>query len=291
MDGVGENVGTVCQVKECQVPLDDMKEYHQRYRICPDHLKADSVVIDRNKYRFCQQCGRFEMLSEFDDDKRSCRRRLQKHNARRRKKKRCSGSATGGEDDGDGEHIGKQIGDERMEQDAHRFQKKCKDEMMNMKHMVEGERGTDGSDAGGGGARESASKVAGIVANALHVDAVSIPPLVPDEGLMAYYLASFARLFQYKIESMRIEPLQCGGPSMDDEDVDVNVEDDDEAGGDGGGPVDQPPEEVRHPEHGTYPSPGMDFSTMMREGAFPDPPMMQTQNGNYAQHGYSRQNQ
>ncbi|KAJ0826969.1 putative transcription factor SBP family [Helianthus annuus] len=35
--------------------------------------------------RFCQQCSRFHELSEFDEAKRSCRRRLAGHNERRRK--------------------------------------------------------------------------------------------------------------------------------------------------------------------------------------------------------------
>lgn len=36
--------------------------------------------------RFCQLCGRFQPLSDFDDKRRSCRERLQKHNARRKAK-------------------------------------------------------------------------------------------------------------------------------------------------------------------------------------------------------------
>nr|WCD39357.1 squamosa promoter binding-like protein 7 [Cenchrus americanus] len=35
--------------------------------------------------RFCQQCSRFHLLAEFDDTKRSCRKRLDGHNRRRRK--------------------------------------------------------------------------------------------------------------------------------------------------------------------------------------------------------------
>uniref|UniRef100_A0ACD5ZNE0 Uncharacterized protein n=1 Tax=Avena sativa TaxID=4498 RepID=A0ACD5ZNE0_AVESA len=35
--------------------------------------------------RFCQQCSRFHMLTEFDEVKRSCRKRLDGHNRRRRK--------------------------------------------------------------------------------------------------------------------------------------------------------------------------------------------------------------
>ncbi|KAL5658651.1 hypothetical protein ACJX0J_031814, partial [Zea mays] len=35
--------------------------------------------------RFCQQCSRFHLLAEFDEAKRSCRKRLDGHNRRRRK--------------------------------------------------------------------------------------------------------------------------------------------------------------------------------------------------------------
>ena len=44
------------------------------------------MVRDGIEQRFCQQCGRFHLLTEYDGDKRSCRARLEKHNARRRKK-------------------------------------------------------------------------------------------------------------------------------------------------------------------------------------------------------------
>jgi SBP domain len=57
-----------------------------RYKICEFHLKARHVVKDGQKLRFCQQCGRFHDVNEFDGDKRSCRARLLRHNARRRKK-------------------------------------------------------------------------------------------------------------------------------------------------------------------------------------------------------------
>ncbi len=46
--------------------------------------------------RFCQQCGRFQPLEDFDTNKRSCRERLQRHNARRRQ------LATSGEGDSSG---------------------------------------------------------------------------------------------------------------------------------------------------------------------------------------------
>ena len=48
--------------------------------------QVNSIVREGKRQRFCQQCGRFHDMSEFDGDKRSCRARLERHNARRRKK-------------------------------------------------------------------------------------------------------------------------------------------------------------------------------------------------------------
>eukprot|EP00891_Asterochloris_glomerata_P001980 jgi/Astpho2/1980/Aster-00489 len=76
----------VCQVEGCGVNLTGLKEYHQRYKICEHHLKVPELVRHDVRQRFCQQCGRFHHLVEFDGEKRSCRARLQRHNARRRKK-------------------------------------------------------------------------------------------------------------------------------------------------------------------------------------------------------------
>ena len=75
-----------CQVEGCVTDLSGLKEYHNRYKICEYHLKIPSIIREGVRQRFCQQCGRFHNLIEFDGDKRSCRARLQRHNARRRKK-------------------------------------------------------------------------------------------------------------------------------------------------------------------------------------------------------------
>jgi hypothetical protein len=53
---------------------------------CETCLKTSSIVRDGERERFCQQCGRFHPLEDFDGDKRSCRIRLMRHNNRRRKK-------------------------------------------------------------------------------------------------------------------------------------------------------------------------------------------------------------
>ncbi|KAJ1260757.1 hypothetical protein BS78_10G256800 [Paspalum vaginatum] len=74
-----------CQVEGCQVDLSSAKDYHRKHKVCEVHSKAPKVVVAGLERRFCQQCSRFHGLPEFDQSKRSCRRRLTHHNARRRK--------------------------------------------------------------------------------------------------------------------------------------------------------------------------------------------------------------
>ncbi|XP_042504380.1 squamosa promoter-binding-like protein 7 [Macadamia integrifolia] len=74
-----------CQVEGCHTALVNSKDYHRRHKVCEIHSKAPKVVVLGMEQRFCQQCSRFHVVSEFDDSKRSCRRRLAGHNERRRK--------------------------------------------------------------------------------------------------------------------------------------------------------------------------------------------------------------
>ncbi|KAH7331240.1 hypothetical protein KP509_20G021600 [Ceratopteris richardii] len=74
-----------CQVEGCKLDLTSAKDYHRRHKVCEPHSKAGKVVVAGREQRFCQQCSRFHSLSEFDEAKRSCRRRLAGHNERRRK--------------------------------------------------------------------------------------------------------------------------------------------------------------------------------------------------------------
>nr|BAM15479.1 SBP-box protein [Torenia fournieri] len=74
-----------CQVEGCNVDLSDVKAYYSRHKVCGMHSKSPKVVVAGLEQRFCQQCSRFHQLSEFDQGKRSCRRRLANHNERRRK--------------------------------------------------------------------------------------------------------------------------------------------------------------------------------------------------------------
>ncbi|KAF8096341.1 hypothetical protein N665_0312s0028 [Sinapis alba] len=75
----------LCQVYGCNMDLTFSKDYHKRHRVCEAHSKTSVVIVSGTEQRFCQQCSRFHFLSEFDDGKRSCRRRLAGHNERRRK--------------------------------------------------------------------------------------------------------------------------------------------------------------------------------------------------------------
>ncbi|GMH08719.1 hypothetical protein Nepgr_010559 [Nepenthes gracilis] len=75
----------VCQVEDCRADLSNAKDYHRRHKVCDMHSKATKALVGNVMQRFCQQCSRFHVLQEFDEGKRSCRRRLAGHNRRRRK--------------------------------------------------------------------------------------------------------------------------------------------------------------------------------------------------------------
>eukprot|EP00249_Psilotum_nudum_P001187 c13546_g1_i1 orf=1164-2390(-) len=76
---------TRCQVEGCKADLNTAKDYHRRHKVCEMHSKAEKVIAHGSVQRFCQQCSKFHSLVEFDEAKRSCRRRLAGHNERRRK--------------------------------------------------------------------------------------------------------------------------------------------------------------------------------------------------------------
>lgn len=84
----GTNNGTqtaMCLADGCNSNLNNCREYHRRHKVCELHSKTPQVTINGHKQRFCQQCSRFHSLEEFDEGKRSCRKRLDGHNRRRRK--------------------------------------------------------------------------------------------------------------------------------------------------------------------------------------------------------------
>ncbi|KAL0538271.1 hypothetical protein IC582_027283 [Cucumis melo] len=74
-----------CMVDGCSSDLSKCRDYHRRHKVCELHSKTPKVTICGQEQRFCQQCSRFHSLAEFDDRKRSCRKRLDGHNRRRRK--------------------------------------------------------------------------------------------------------------------------------------------------------------------------------------------------------------
>ncbi|EEF51759.1 squamosa promoter-binding-like protein 13A isoform X2 [Ricinus communis] len=74
-----------CLVDGCSADLSNCRDYHRRHKVCELHSKTPQVTIAGQKKRFCQQCSRFHSLEEFDEGKRSCRKRLDGHNRRRRK--------------------------------------------------------------------------------------------------------------------------------------------------------------------------------------------------------------
>ncbi|XP_050257612.1 squamosa promoter-binding-like protein 13A [Quercus robur] len=74
-----------CLVDGCTSDLSICRDYHRRHKVCELHSKTPQVTICGQKQRFCQQCSRFHSLEEFDEGKRSCRKRLDGHNRRRRK--------------------------------------------------------------------------------------------------------------------------------------------------------------------------------------------------------------
>ncbi|KAJ0988831.1 hypothetical protein J5N97_007187 [Dioscorea zingiberensis] len=74
-----------CLVDGCKSDLSKCRDYHRRHKVCEVHSKTQIVMVGGQEQRFCQQCSRFHPLVEFDEVKRSCRKRLDGHNRRRRK--------------------------------------------------------------------------------------------------------------------------------------------------------------------------------------------------------------
>ncbi|KAK7245729.1 hypothetical protein RIF29_40578 [Crotalaria pallida] len=86
-----------CQVPTCEADISALKGYHKRHRVCLRCANAAAVVLHGEDKRYCQQCGKFHILSDFDEGKRSCRRKLERHNKRRRRKPADSEASAGHE--------------------------------------------------------------------------------------------------------------------------------------------------------------------------------------------------
>nr|WMI30916.1 squamosa promter-binding-like protein 15 [Diospyros sp. 'deyangshi'] len=82
---IGGMQNVSCLVDGCTADLSNCREYHRRHRVCERHSKTPVVYVGGKEQRFCQQCSRFQSIGEFDEEKRSCRKRLDGHNRRRRK--------------------------------------------------------------------------------------------------------------------------------------------------------------------------------------------------------------
>ncbi|KAL8515493.1 hypothetical protein ACS0TY_014251 [Phlomoides rotata] len=82
-----------CQVPGCEADISELKGYHKRHRVCLQCAHASSVMLDGEKKRYCQQCGKFHVLSNFDEGKRSCRMKLDIHNRRRKKSNDSKGGS------------------------------------------------------------------------------------------------------------------------------------------------------------------------------------------------------
>ncbi|XWS13986.1 hypothetical protein CRYUN_Cryun36dG0085300 [Craigia yunnanensis] len=83
-----------CQVPGCEADISELKGYHKRHRICLRCANSSTVLIDGETKRFCQQCGKFHLLSDFDEGKRSCRRKLERHTHNNRRPMKPVGSKT-----------------------------------------------------------------------------------------------------------------------------------------------------------------------------------------------------
>eukprot|EP00873_Tetraselmis_striata_P009042 jgi/Tetstr1/429306/TSEL_019224.t1 len=66
----------MCKVQGCNESVANMKTLNLRYRICDFHAKAPVVMQDGEQLRFCQQCSRLHPVEDFDNNKRSCRFKL-----------------------------------------------------------------------------------------------------------------------------------------------------------------------------------------------------------------------
>uniref|UniRef100_A0A0E0LL21 SBP-type domain-containing protein n=1 Tax=Oryza punctata TaxID=4537 RepID=A0A0E0LL21_ORYPU len=86
--GGGGGGGPRCQVERCGVDLSEAGRYNRRHKVCQTHSKEPVVLVaglPPTKKKICSDHDQFHELTEFDDAKRSCRRRLAGHNERRRK--------------------------------------------------------------------------------------------------------------------------------------------------------------------------------------------------------------
>ncbi|GIL74607.1 hypothetical protein Vretimale_2160 [Volvox reticuliferus] len=71
----------------CGRDLTEAKLYLRRYSVCEPHFKAECVMLGGGRYRFCQQCNKFQAIDNFAGGRRSCKARSEDRNLRRRKQR------------------------------------------------------------------------------------------------------------------------------------------------------------------------------------------------------------
>jgi hypothetical protein len=182
-----------CQVDTCRAPLEGLKDYHQRYKVCEEHLKMESIERDGARLRFCQQCGRFQPLGDFDAAKRSCRARLQRHNARRRKRSRSEGYATAAPAD-----VAAAMGVDDMAavQEAVAFASAT------LVHTTAA-GGAPPRDSGDPDPAGAAAAIAGLPFGG----GLTAMPFVPSPKVMLLLLKGYAGMFHYVLEDVQLRPL------------------------------------------------------------------------------------
>ena len=197
-----------CQVDGCTTDLKHLKEYHQRYRICAEHLKCDFIYRDGVKVRFCQQCGKFQSLGEFDAGKRSCRDRLRKHNERRRKRMNSGTNVDHGEgDDFSNNNIRSNEMQLELVANLVAYIMACRDESANqIKSLL------TGNDIPSQSLSENADALsaAQLISMSLNLgrNGVSPKPLIAPENVVAFLMKNFARIFHYKVDNLKISPVE-----------------------------------------------------------------------------------
>ncbi|GAB4814978.1 hypothetical protein N2152v2_002024 [Parachlorella kessleri] len=77
--------GAKCSVPFCGEALNQCPLYLKKFRVCVRHASMPELVLEGRQVRFCQQCGRFQPLHDFDGERKNCRASLARHNERRRK--------------------------------------------------------------------------------------------------------------------------------------------------------------------------------------------------------------
>lgn len=207
-NAVGYSMQFQCQVPGCSTNLKELKDYHQRYRICPEHLKCDFIVKDGHKMRFCQQCGKFQNLENFDRDKRSCRERLRRHNERRRKRAGSLNISTRAENHTDASYGRSDVPvhqDLGTIADLLSYMGACRS--MDEAHVTAIMDGKYPSSLRTNQEALSSAKVISMILNK-DVDSISPRPLVPNLSTMHFLVQQFARIFHYHVKDLHLVPCE-----------------------------------------------------------------------------------